>query len=161
MFNASRKISRFNWFVAGKMAGCMPTLDQMTDYGTIATLAYYDEGLTLPEACYLGVKLMSSYAWDEGRGVVTTAKAITTEFKYAASTFATGNNYADVPDLGRRGEDPLLLLDELSSLDLEPEERAALVLTSEDYTPEEIAGQLGMDVLKSALAKVRELYGTP
>ena len=91
MYKATHRIVKWNWYQAGHRVGAMPSRNQMADYGTIAALAYFDEGMEFSKALHRGMQMMSSYASDEGKGVVTTAKAIVEPgHKYTAGSVPMG-----------------------------------------------------------------------
>ncbi len=159
MFKASHTILRYNWYAAGYVAGAMPSRNEMIQYGTVAALAYYDEGDTFSSSLKRGVKMMSAMAYNEGKGVVTRAKAMQED----GNAYAPGSTPFAATKMAEKSYEDTFgfeLIDELESLPLDPQEVEALTMRAYDYTPAEIARECGKGTLESACEKAREALGT-
>lgn len=159
MFNNTHRIRNYNWYTAGVLTGSMPSVDEMADYGTVAALAYYDEGMTFGEALQLGIKMMSAMAQSEGKGAVTRARRMLEDgHKYGVGSFPTVPTYQVLDQLIEGDEDAFDAGDVLASLPLEPKEVEALLLRAETYTLKEIDQRVGHGVLARARKKAKEAW---
>ncbi|KKM73882.1 hypothetical protein LCGC14_1405910 [marine sediment metagenome] len=159
MFNNTHRIRNYNWYTAGVLTGSMPSVNEMADYGTVAALAYYDEGMTFGEALQLGIKMMSAMAQSEGKGAVTRARRMLEDgHKYGVGSFPTVPTYQVLDQLIEGDEDAFDAGDVLASLPLEPKEVEALLLRAETYTLKEIDQRVGHGVLARARKKAKEAW---
>ena len=159
MFNNTHRIRNYNWYTAGVLTGSMPSVDEMADYGTVAALAYFDDGMEFGKALLLGIKMMSAMAQSEGKGAVTRARRMLEDgHKYGVGSFPTVPTYQVLDQLIDGDEDAFDAGDVLASLPLEPKEVEALLLRSEAYTLKEIDQRVGHGVLARARKKAKEAW---
>ena len=158
MSRATRRIVRYNWYAAEYAAGIAPSVEEMIDYGSIAAVAYHDEGIEFGLALDTGMKLMSQWAYNEGKGVVTTAKVMVADGdKYGHGSLASPG--FRMPDYIEQEYAVIELIDWLS---LEPEEIQVLTMHAEAYTFAEISESMGLSVYvtralhKAACSKAKE-----
>jgi hypothetical protein len=114
MYRATRRIQGFNWYTAGVGTQVVPSQEAMIEYGTIAAIAYHDEGIEFGQALAQGIKLMSSWTYNEGKGTLTRAKGML-EDGYAWGVGSVA--FETIPDHAMT--DPDMDLVELLDLDLE------------------------------------------
>jgi hypothetical protein len=160
MRRATRRIVKYNWYAAGHAVGVAPSVEEMIDYGALATVAYHDEGMEFGKALQAGIKLMSSWAYNEGKGVVTTAKVMVGD---------TGNKYAPGSVVGpveMPGYDELEFntVELVASLpELDRPERQALLMRAHAFTFTEIGAQLRVptskaeEIFETACSKARDV----
>ena len=141
MSRAIRRVVRYNWYAAGHAVGVAPSVEKMIDYGTVAAVAYHDEGIEFGLALDSGIKLMSSWAYNELKGVITTAKVVTNETgqKYAPGCIASANV---LPPAYEQAE--FNIIDLTVGLALDDDETKVLMMHAHAYTFEEISEEMGL-----------------
>lgn len=63
----AQRITRYNWWQAGRVAGTAPTEWEMTEYGRDYAQAYLDLGMAAPDAINLACKAVYDYAYADVR----------------------------------------------------------------------------------------------
>lgn len=143
MSRATRRVVRYNWYAAGHAVGVAPSVEEMIDYGTVAAVAYHEDGQEFGLALDSGIKLMSSWAYNELKGVITTAKVVTNE---------TGQKYAPGCITGGTIMVPAYMeieyntIELIASLPLDNDETTVLMMHAHAYTFEEISEEMGLSL---------------
>ena len=70
MMNNAKRITSYNWYVAARPNGTVPTRIEMRNYGRECALAYILEGETWDQALRKATKHMYHRCWDDARGYV-------------------------------------------------------------------------------------------